>query len=110
VVSTPDAQPGAAADASDVSSAGGDEAIPAWSGDPLTVDVKDLTDYVGQPPFTSDRIYERTPAGAAQLANMPSKLQTSHNAESAGRHRCSPMMPAQARSSGILDSHVVTVL
>ena len=27
------------------------------------MDVGDLTDYVGQPPFTSDRIYGRTPAG-----------------------------------------------
>ena len=85
MVSTPDAQPGASADASDVSNAGGDEAIPAWSGDPLTVDVKDLTDYVGQPPFTSDRIYERTPAGAVQLA-LPDHLRTNHNFESAGLH------------------------
>jgi hypothetical protein len=74
VVSTPDAQPGAAADASDVSSAGGDDAIPAWSGDPLTVDVKDLTDYVGQPPFTSDRIYERTPAGVPCKFATPDQL------------------------------------
>ncbi len=34
-----------------------------WKGPPITVDVGDLTDYVGQPPFTSDRIYGRTPAG-----------------------------------------------
>ena len=27
------------------------------------MDVKDLTEYVGQPPFSSDRIYERTPVG-----------------------------------------------
>ena len=104
MVSTPDAQPGASADASDVSSAGGDEAVPPWSGDPLTVDVKDLTDYVGQPPFTSDRIYERTPAGAAQLA-MPM-----WHSSSAGGHPCSHMMPAQARPSGALDTHVATVL
>ena len=32
-------------------------------GPPITVDTGDLTDYVGQPPFTSDRIYGRTPAG-----------------------------------------------
>jgi len=34
-----------------------------WKGPPINVDVGDLTDYVGQPPFTSDRIYGRTPAG-----------------------------------------------
>jgi hypothetical protein len=70
IVSTPDAQPGAAADADDVGSADSSEAIPPWSGDPLTVDVKDLTDYVGQPPFTSDRIYDRTPAGAVHLRGV----------------------------------------
>ena len=34
-----------------------------WKGPAITVDVKDLTEYVGQPPFSSDRIYERTPVG-----------------------------------------------
>ena len=34
-----------------------------WKGPPITVDTKDLTDFVGPPPFTSDRIYERTPVG-----------------------------------------------
>lgn len=65
VVSSPDAQPGATADASDIDggSSMSSEAIPEWSGDPIVVDTKDLTEYVGQPPFTSDRIYERTPAG-----------------------------------------------
>ena len=34
-----------------------------WKGPPITVDVSDLTGYIGQPPFSSDRIYERTPVG-----------------------------------------------
>ena len=34
-----------------------------WKGPPITVDVADLSEYVGQPPFSSDRIYERTPVG-----------------------------------------------
>lgn len=34
-----------------------------WKGPPLTVDVADLSSYIGQPPFSSDRIYERTPVG-----------------------------------------------
>lgn len=65
VVASPDVQPGATADAGDVGGSGtGAEAISTWSGEIITVDVGDLTDYVGQPPFTSDRIYQRTPAGA----------------------------------------------
>lgn len=31
--------------------------------EPVTVGVDDLKDYVGQPPFTSDRIYDVTPPG-----------------------------------------------
>jgi ATP-dependent Lon protease len=34
-----------------------------WKGPAITVDATDLSDYVGQPPFTSDRIYGRTPVG-----------------------------------------------
>ena len=34
-----------------------------WKGPAITVDAPDLSDYVGQPPFTSDRIYGRTPVG-----------------------------------------------
>jgi hypothetical protein len=35
----------------------------ALEGEPVTVEVDELKDYVGQPPFTSDRIYDVTPAG-----------------------------------------------
>ena len=35
----------------------------ALEGEPVTVEADDLKDYVGQPPFTSDRIYDVTPAG-----------------------------------------------
>lgn len=31
--------------------------------DPITVDAPELVDYVGQPPFTNDKIYEITPPG-----------------------------------------------
>lgn len=31
--------------------------------DPITVDASELVDYVGQPPFTNDKIYETTPPG-----------------------------------------------
>ena len=37
-----------------------------WGGEAIVVDKGELTDYVGQPPFTSDRIYQRTPAGEKQ--------------------------------------------
>lgn len=33
----------------------------AW--EPITINPDDLQSYVGTPPFTSDRIYDRTPAG-----------------------------------------------
>lgn len=32
-------------------------------GEPIVVDSGDLKEYLGQPPFTSDRIYDRTPPG-----------------------------------------------
>ena len=31
--------------------------------DPIVIDKGDLKDFVGQPPFTSDRIYDSTPPG-----------------------------------------------
>ena len=31
--------------------------------DPIVIDKDDLKDFVGQPPFTSDRIYDSTPPG-----------------------------------------------
>ena len=31
--------------------------------DPITVGASELVDYVGQPPFTNDKIYETTPPG-----------------------------------------------
>ena len=31
--------------------------------DPIVIDVDDLVDYVGQPPFQTDRIYDETPPG-----------------------------------------------
>lgn len=40
-----------------------DVVTPKWHNPPIRVDTPDLTDYVGQPPFTSDRIYQRTPVG-----------------------------------------------
>ena len=38
-------------------------APPAADSGSITVEEKELADYVGQPPFTSDRIYEVTPPG-----------------------------------------------
>lgn len=38
----------------------GDESLEA---EPVAVGVGDLKDFVGQPPFTSDRIYDVTPPG-----------------------------------------------
>ncbi|KAK9863371.1 hypothetical protein WJX84_002075, partial [Apatococcus fuscideae] len=32
-----------------------------FSGDPIVVTEDDLVDYVGPPPFTSDKIYDQTP-------------------------------------------------
>ena len=34
-----------------------------FSGDPIVVTEDDLVDYVGPPPFTSDKIYDQTPPG-----------------------------------------------
>lgn len=34
-----------------------------YAGEPIQINGSNLIDYVGQPPFRSDRIYEKTPVG-----------------------------------------------
>lgn len=79
VSATDGAADGAAA--ADGAPAADSEAIPEWKGEPIVVDAKDLTDYVGQPPFTSDRIYQRTPAGERPLDQRRSLLVSPGNAK-----------------------------
>jgi hypothetical protein len=52
--------PGEQLEDSSPESAGGDGVL---EGVPIVVDSGDLKEYIGQPPFTSDRIYDSTPAG-----------------------------------------------
>ena len=40
-----------------------DSAEPKPEVEPISIDKDDLKGYVGQPPFTSDRIYDATPPG-----------------------------------------------
>lgn len=42
---------------------GGQGSELALEGDPISVDRGDLKGYLGQPPFTNDRIYDATPVG-----------------------------------------------
>eukprot|EP00884_Botryococcus_braunii_P019992 jgi/Botrbrau1/6677/Bobra.0202s0021.2 len=56
-------EPDAVSDANSASTQPGDvsDQEPPW--EPITISPDDLQPYVGTPPFTSDRIYDETPAG-----------------------------------------------
>ena len=55
--------------------------------EPIVIDKGDLKDFVGQPPFTSDRIYDSTPPGVVMgLAWCVSPGPTPQSLLSSGAH------------------------
>lgn len=60
-----------------------------YSGDPIRVTAFNLNDYVGQPPFRSDRIYEKTPVGVVVGLAWTALGGTTLYAEAALVEKCS---------------------
>ena len=88
--------------------------------DPIVIDKSDLKDFVGQPPFTSDRIYDSTPPGVVMGLAWCVSLQCPPRSMSSSRYNLafclsiqSCILPASAhlesrpviRNSGAPEMH-----